>query len=358
MKKTVVLSFSITHGSVSDYFINLATKLSSIYHVIVISDKKSSNETKLINHGIQVCYWPSVRPTKWRDFLFLYKLLKNNKPVMTISIFGSVNICLLVGFLLGVKNRIAWSRTLTSQFPQNRMNIFRKKIIYKLATQLITNSNATKQDLNTVFSVPLKKITTLYNSVKAYNVKSTCIENNKIVYVGRLHESKGIDTLIEAVYLLKHLNIILNLDIIGTGSEKDKLDKLVIKFNLENQVSFLGNKSKEDVLLALKKSYCAIIPSKSEAFGYTVIEAMSMQTCVIGANNTGIKEIILDEQSGLLFKTSDAHDLAQKIKKIFLDLNYRNELALNGYNRFLNEFELDKAIQRDFNYFNKLITNV
>jgi len=110
----------------------------------------------------------------------------------------------------------------------------------------------------------------------------------------------------------------------------------------------LGGKTKQEVLTAFKSSYCAVIPSNSEAFGFTVIEAMSVGTCVIGANNTGIKETIIHNETGLLFETGNSSDLANKLESIFYNVELRNKLSQNGFERFLNLYETNYAVNRDF----------
>src|SRR5690554_4177878 len=120
MKKGVVfISFSLGETSVSDYFLELTLELSKTYKVVVFSDGQLP-EGLVIPSEIEIKYWPSKRPTKYRDFKFLMHAIKEYKPQLTISIFGSVNIFLLAGFLSGVKNRVAWIRTLTTQFPQKK----------------------------------------------------------------------------------------------------------------------------------------------------------------------------------------------------------------------------------------------
>lgn len=357
MKKDYVfLSFSLGHSSVSDHFSELSQKLLTNYNVIIFSDKPKPDDL-IISNEINIKYWPSKRPTKFKDAYFLYKEIKKYSPVLTISLFGSVNLFILVSFLCGVKHRVAWIRTLSTQFPQKRINIFRKSLVYKLATNIITNSNATKEDTIQVFKVKDSKITVLPNSVKNYNdlLGNIPIDKSKIVYVGRLHYSKGIDILIRAFSELINQNFDVHLDIIGNGSEKDNLLELTSKLNLSERVHFLGGKTKVEVLQAFKSCYCSVVSSRSEAFGFTVIEAMSVGTCVIGANNTGIKEIIIDNETGLLFETDNYLDLALKIKSILVDEGFRNKYALEGFKHFMNNFENTYAINRDLTFFQTLI---
>lgn len=354
---TCFLSFNLMKTSVADYFITLSNELAKNHKVVVIASKIRDTNIKL-NENIIVLKWPSKRPTSLKDFWFLAEQVKKYKPILMISLFGSVNLFLIVGWIFGIKNRVAWIRTLSSQYPQTRYKVFRKRTIYKLGTHFITNSIATKIDAIDYFQVAESKITVLPNSVKDYSksLKELGTDTSKILYVGRLHPSKGIDVLIRAFAQVTETFPQLHLDILGHGHILNDLVMLAKLLGISDKVSFLGEKNKETVLRAYKTSYCTVVPSHSEAFGFTVIEAMSASTCVIGANNTGIKEIIIDKDTGLLFETGNAEDLALKIEFLLGDIDYRNKLSNKGYERFIRCYENNYAIKRDINFFNKLLT--
>lgn len=271
--------------------------------------------------------------------------------------FGSVNLFLIAGWLFRVKNRVAWLRTLSSQYPQKRYKVLRKTLVYKLATHIITNSIATKNDAIDFFKVAEDKISVLPNSVKDYSnsLQGIAVDKKNLLYVGRLHPSKGIDVLIHAFSQIIKKFPNFHLDIIGQGKFLKELVQLTEALGVSKHVSFLGEKNKETVLKAYKRSYCTIIPSHSEAFGFTVIEGMSVGTCVVGANNTGIKEIILHEETGLLFETGNSENLAAELEELLLDESYRDNLAHAGYNRFVDYYENSIAINRDIDFFKNLL---
>lgn len=357
MKKSVFISFSLGNGSVSDYFILLAEKLRNEYQVVIFSDTEI-REDMTISDEIIIKYWPSKRPTKIADAIFLFRNIKEYKPVMTISIFGSINMFVLIGFLCRIKIRIAWVRTLSSQFQQKKRLVFRKSLIYKLATNIISNSEATREDAIKSYFIAKEKIKVLPNSVKDLysEIKINSSNNlNVITYVGRLHKSKGVSILIEAFSKIHLLFPDFKLIIIGNGEEEANLKKLVSDLRIDSFVDFKGNLSKIEVLENFKKSYMAVIPSLSEAFGYTVIEAMSMKTLVIGSNNTGIKEIIQDNKTGLLFESNNTDNLEKKITLAIQQCEFRDKLALQGFAHFKNNYELTLAVDRDLSYFKSLI---
>lgn len=353
--KTCFLAFNLMDNSTSDYFIKLSNKLSENYKVIVIAGKIRKTQITL-NKTITLLQWPSQRPNSWKDFWFLLKVVRTYKPNIMVSMFSFVNLFLVVGWLFRVKVRVAWIRTLSSQYQQRQYKVLRKSFVYGLATDIVTNSDATKIDVSRFYRIPQRKITVLPNSVKNYKelVSKIPVDKNKLLYVGRLHPSKGIDVLIHAFAKLVNTYPRLHLDIVGQGPSLDELVQLTKFLRIADKVLFFGEKNKNEVLTAYKASYCTVIPSHSEAFGYTVIEAMSVGTCVIGANNTGIKEIINHEDTGLLFKTGNSNDLALQIERLIVDDNLRNRLSQNGYRHFEKCFENSRAINRDSIFFMNL----
>ena len=354
--KVYFLSCNLMNSSTADYFITLSNKLSEENKVVVIAGKIRDTDIEL-KKDIIVLKWPSERPDTWKDIWFLCKVVRSYKPDVMLSIFSFVNPFLIVGWLFRVNVRVAWIRTLSTQYAQKKHKVLRKSLIYSLATHIITNSNTTKKDVANFFKIPLGKITVLPNSVKDYSdsLKDIVVERDSLLYVGRLHVSKGIDILIHAFSQILKKFPHLHLDIMGQGEILSNLVELTEALGISKNVYFLGEKNKETVLKAYKKSYCTIIPSQSEAFGFTVIEAMSVGTCVIGANNTGIKEIILHEETGLLFETGNSDDLALQLERVLVDENLRNKLSDNGYQRFISYYENSVAINRDVEFFKKTI---
>ncbi|MHC0447323.1 glycosyltransferase family 4 protein [Flavobacterium sp. 3-218] len=354
---TIFLSFSISNSSVTDFFLQLANKLAEENNVIIITDRL---ERKIeANSNIEVFKWPSVRPNKFKDFVFLCKLIKRFKPVLMVSIFGAVNMFTVAGFILNVKNRIAWCRTLSTQFKNSKMLELRKRMVYKLCTNVLVNSYAVKQDLINNFGVKNEKIHVIYNAVKTQNFQNKVeVESNKIVYAGRMHPSKGIDTLLKAMPKVLKEFPKLKLKIIGgnlNSSEFEKYLEMTLLLKIKDNIIFTGNQSKEVLLNEFSSAYFSIVPSITEAFGFVIIESFSVKTPVIGANNTGIAEVIRDKKDGFLFETQNENDLSEKMIFLLKQPALRNEFSANCYERFLEKFELEKNTNETANMLQSLI---
>lgn len=184
-----------------DYFFALADSFSKdSYRVIMIIDGKP--ETLPSHENISFFKWPSKRPTKLKDFIFLRELITKHKPSILISSFGSVNVMNVCGYFLKVKNRINYILSVSEPFYEkvsyarilNRKLLNqRKKRVYRLATSLVCNSVGTEQDSIEYYNLRKKKFLVLHNLIKKSPVKYKSLEErkNQMVIVGDLIKRKG-----------------------------------------------------------------------------------------------------------------------------------------------------------------------
>ncbi len=358
MKKHIFLSFSLNSSSVSTMFGALSNELLNSNDVTIITDKCS--DTKFLDKRIKVYEWPSKRPTKLKDFLFLLKLIKIHRPIMMISMFGSDNLFLLCGLIKRVKHRITWTHSLSSQrLSNNRYLINRKKLFYKMATKLIANSWATKDDLIKVYKIDNNKIKVIYNIVEKVDI-SNKRDLNTIAFAGRLHKTKGLEVLIKAIHLVTKKYPQIELKVLGGVLEGEIINdylQLVSDLKIEKNVIFLGNKSKKDLLHVFSKALVVVVPSLYEAFGLVVIEAFSVKTPVIGSNTGGIKEIIRDSKDGFLVEPNNEIELAEKILNMLDNKQDFSKFSTNCHERFLENFELEIGVNNIRQYLNSLIEN-
>ena len=106
--------------------------------------------------------------------------------------------------------------------------------------------------------------------------------------------------------------------IIGNGSEKGKLEKLVSKIGLEENIKFLGFLENQDHMYALiKSSKVFVLPSEREGFGIVVIEANTCGIPVITVNHkdNAARDLIKEGRNGLVCRL-DEEEIAEGILKI------------------------------------------
>lgn len=341
----VFIAFTVKNSSVAEFFVSLANRLSETHQVVIFSYATETHDL-IIDDSISILEWPSKRPTKFADFQFLIGNIRKFKPQTLIANFGAVNLFILGGYLMGVRHRVSWYHTLTSQLEYNRLLFWRKKGLYKLASLLIANSESARLDAANSFALNSDKIKVVTNAVRDPGINGNTVQN-KLVFAGRLHSVKGIKVLFKAMSIVKEIYPNILLEVIGGEDEKGilaDLSKLQDELMLGKNIRFVGNQSKDQVLKAFSTAYCSIVPSYYEAFGYVVIESFSVHTPVIGSNTTGIAEIIEDEVNGLLFEPGNFKELASKILKLIKEPEQRDIFAEQAYKSFTEKYELNKVV--------------
>ncbi len=140
---------------------------------------------------------------------------------------------------------------------------------------------------------------------------------------------KGVDLLINAFKLITEKHSEYRLKIVGycpTGREYfEELASGYDKIELCNAVG------KSEALKLISECSLFVLASRTEAMGRVLLESMACRKPVIGSNVDGIPFVIKDNYNGLLFKSGDEKDLAEKLDLILSDAELRNRLAENGF---------------------------
>jgi glycosyltransferase involved in cell wall biosynthesis len=173
-----------------------------------------------------------------------------------------------------------------------------------------------------------QKITVVYNGVdperfrpcdrqlakQQFGFTST---DKLVTYVGRLDQSKGIETLLRAFALLPmntqpHL-LIVGKPVLNKPAYEASLKQLASILGVANQVTFWGYLA--NPIAAFQASDVVVVPSVwSEPFGRIIVEAMACGTPVLASRIGGIPEILGGEFTSGLFAPGNAEDLANKLQ--------------------------------------------
>jgi len=219
--------------------------------------------------------------------------------------------------------------------------IFALKWIVNNAKKTITNSSATRDscleaglDEYNIQIIPFGVDTDFFKPLKLPKNEDMF----QILSVGYLIERKGFEYLIRAMkeVLKKHKNA--RLKIVGSGPLENKLKNMIIKLELQNEVEIIKNVSDEELLRLYNSSDLFVLPSitdsqgNTEGLGVVLLEAMASGLPVIGSNVGGIKDIIVDNETGLLFQEKNSQEIVDKIIFTIENKSKMNKLAENGLN--------------------------
>ncbi|WP_027136900.1 glycosyltransferase family 4 protein [Gaetbulibacter saemankumensis] len=151
----------------------------------------------------------------------------------------------------------------------------------------------------------------------------------KMVTIARLHYIKGIDILLEAAAKLRDKQLDFIWEVIGSGDKQTEERYLYQRYRLglETHVSFLGKLDHKSTLEALQSADLYVQTSLVEGFCNAVLESQSMGKLTIAFDKGGLRENILEEETGFLVKDLDAKAMANKIEHV-LSLSDREKKTI------------------------------
>ena len=161
----------------------------------------------------------------------------------------------------------------------------------------------------------------------------------RLVTVARLHLGKGHDVLIKAVARLRQTGRDVVLTAVGSGPERDELDRLVRDLELGDAVEFAGSLSEDEVIARLRLADAFVLASNSDTRPVVIMEAMALGLPVIGADAVGIPEIITPELDGLLFSADDEVGLAEAVARLMDDSELRDRLGQTARQTVMERFD-------------------
>jgi glycosyltransferase involved in cell wall biosynthesis len=174
--------------------------------------------------------------------------------------------------------------------------------------------------------LPADKIAVKPNFVSS-DIKPGTHTGSYALFVGKLVQYKGIETLLQAWHLL---NEPIPLKVVGQGPLE-----ILLKSNLPSGVEYLGPLPRHQVLSLMQNASFLVFPSEwYEPFGMVIIEAFTTGLPVVASRLAGITEIVRDGSSGWHFTPGDAQDLARTVQQAWSEpneLRRRGALARKQY---------------------------
>lgn len=170
----------------------------------------------------------------------------------------------------------------------------------------------------------------------------------KLLTVCRLDSSeryKGVDTVIEALpHIIKKVPEIQFI-IIGSGSDRERLERLARTCGVAKYVCFLGSVNDVDLLAHYKDCDVFVMPSAGEGFGIVFLEAMQFGKPVVAADCGGTPEVVKNNTTGLLIEYGDIAQLTRALTRLCLDPALRTQLGSAGHQRLKENFTFPRFKQ-------------
>lgn len=239
------------------------------------------------------------------------------------------------------------------------MSVFGKRYerwIYKKCSASIAISKAIEQKFKPLFGNRLRFI---YNGIATKDESLSATHMNSVLtfcMAGRLEPNKNQLEVLKACKLLKQASRCqFKLLVVGGGGNAaytEELKKYVADNNLDGNVVFMGYRS--DVPDVLSQCDVGITASTNEAFGRITVEYMMQNLAVIASDTGANPEIISDGETGMLYHSGDARQLADRMRMLIEDRDMLLRLSANGKRQACERFSSVKNSDSIFNLYKTL----
>lgn len=362
-------------GGAEMHFIEVAKRLSSKYHLTVVTGPDTTIQTLLPKVQIIPISYPHIPNFFGISFILTAYLVLPKK--INLSDFDLIWAkqtfpqSPLSGLLKHKQNLPLY---VTVQNPLLHLEEYVVKGIFPNFLKLILANSLTpiiKWGLN---QANLVSAVSHYSQKKAQEMgvrSSTIIPNGvdtntlrpsqppkskhfKLITTSSLIPRNGIDILITAISLLPN-NQDYYLTIAGDGPQLSSLKKLVTKLNLHQQINFLGRVPNSDVPKLLKSHHAFVRPSRFEGFGVSFIEAMACGLPIIATPVGGIPDFLTHKKTGLMSKPENPQSLANQIKLLRTNKKLSSKLRTNGLKLVKSKYTWDTIADQVDQQFHRLL---
>ena len=189
------------------------------------------------------------------------------------------------------------------------------------------------------------------------------------LFVGRIEPLKGVDTLIQAMSILKKrcksfacpdYLVVIGGDPEGDeeklSDEMQRLQELCGELGLDEIVLFLGKRGQNTLPYYYSAAEVVVMPSFYESFGMVALEAMACGTPVVASRVGGLAFLVKDGETGYIVPAQDPEALAQKLRSLFVDHDLRAQFG-KAAAEYAKQFSWERITQEILNIYQELGEN-
>jgi N-acetyl-alpha-D-glucosaminyl L-malate synthase BshA len=183
-----------------------------------------------------------------------------------------------------------------------------------------------------------------------------------ILHISTFRPIKRITDCIEVFAAIKSLGsgsgsqFHVKLVMCGDGPERADAERLAARLGVERFVEFVGKQPQSQVRDYLSAADLFLLPSESESFGLSALEAMACEVPVIATRVGGVPEVVEEGGCGYLFDVGDVKGMAERTLMILSDEEERKRLGRRGREIAITRFATEKIIPQYEELYRKVIS--
>lgn len=164
----------------------------------------------------------------------------------------------------------------------------------------------------------------------------------KFLFIGWVEKEKGVEELIDAIEILRDLNI--KLFIAGNGTYYDEASEKISNLKLQDKIILTGWVDFNKKLDLIAECDVFILPSHYEGMPNAILEAISSGMPVIATKVGGIPDLVVNMENGILVERKNPRQIAQAIQYLYFNTSEILRMSDNSYSKARSNHSIDLAI--------------
>jgi len=290
---------------------------------------------------------------------FIWHLLVSR--IATVFVFSSfVPLSILEKGTLCILGKLARKRVVLSVRSQpflpgtcfDRLYVRYVRYALRCCTKIICQSQYGSDELCKVFGIDANTIEIVPNWIDTNVFKPIGRGGQHVsgrlslVYVGWLHEYKGLEFLFQAIKILSMERQDFCLRLYGGGGNREHLVTLTKELEIESLVEFMGWMENKKIPAILSESDVFVFPSLEEGMPNSLLQAMACGCPVVTTNVSSIPEIVIDGENGVLVSPRSPEELAAGIVQLFDAPEIRKRMGRANQKAIRNRHSIDHGWRR------------
>lgn len=347
-------------GGAETVFVTLADQLRTAgFRSIPVIRGPGWVEQTLRSRGLDPVILPAKGRFNWRFLRALTALIREEDVHLVQSHLLGSNVYAALAGMLTRRPVVATFHGMVDVQAADRLRWLRRLVIARGASSVVCVSEHLKQGLCEAGYVSARKTTVIYNGIAPASPRDTepgCPNGvlrqrlqipagrPLIGCLGNVRPAKGYDVLLDAVTGLHERGADCAVVIAGQaqGALADALLRRREALGLSEHVHFVGFQA--DVSGFLRQLDCFVLPSTTEGFSISTIEAMANGVPVVVTRSGGPEEIVTDEETGLLVEAGSARALGNAIERLMANRDLADRLARAGQAHAMQRFSTARMI--------------
>ncbi len=177
-------------------------------------------------------------------------------------------------------------------------------------------------------------------------------DNNEVLFVGSPYYLKGVDLLIAAFKTLSHKHPLWRLKIVGWFLN---VDEVLADIDMHPNIEYCKAVQSNEITKIIGSCSFLVLPSRTEAMGRVLLEAMACGKPRIGSNVGGIPTVIEHGVDGFLFEKNNVTELIKYMDLLISDKNLREQMGCRAKDRVGVEFTLDNYVVKTKKFYSDVM---